>query len=64
MDKNIAKQHTETEKKSLNKQIIEKLGMSYSIDEFTYLKEIPKNLNGKIDKLKIRQVFGQKINDS
>ncbi len=55
---------TETEKKSLNKQIIAKLGINYSIDEFVFVKELPKNLNGKIDKLKIRQIFGQKINDS
>ena len=55
---------SETEKKSLNKEIVEKLGTHCSIDEFVYVKELPKNLNGKIDKLKIRQIFGQKINDS
>ena len=60
----LEKTITETEKKSLNKQIIAKLGINYSIDEFVYVEELPKNLNGKIDKLKIRRIFGQKINDS
>lgn len=50
--------------KKLNKKIIEKLGINYNIDEFIFFNEIPKNLNGKIDKPKIRETFSQKINDS
>ncbi len=55
---------SETEKKLLNKQIINKLGSNSSIDEFVFVKEIPKNLNGKVDKPKIQVMFSQKINDS
>jgi long-chain acyl-CoA synthetase len=50
--------------KSINKKIITRLGMNYNVDEFIGLNEIPKNLNGKVDKPKIRQTFSQKINDS
>ena len=50
--------------KKFNKKIIEKLGLNYNIDEFIFFNEIPKNLNGKIDKPKIREMFSQKINDS
>ncbi len=55
---------SENDKKLLNKQIIEKLGSNSSIDEFMFIKEIPKNLNGKVDKPKIQVMFSQKINDS
>lgn len=55
---------SETEKKLLNMQIIEKLGSNSSIDEFIIVKDIPKNLNGKVDKPKIQVMFSQKINDS
>jgi long-chain acyl-CoA synthetase len=54
----------ENEKKSINKEIVEQLGMNYSIDEFIFVKEIPKNLNGKINKVKIQQIFEKQINDS
>ena len=42
-------------KKELNKKIIEELGKDYHIDEFIELDQIPKTLNGKIDKPKIKQ---------
>ncbi|MEW6044785.1 MAG: class I adenylate-forming enzyme family protein [Thermoproteota archaeon] len=50
--------------KTINKKIVDSLGINYNIDEFINLDEIPKNLNGKVDKPKIRQMFSQKINDS
>lgn len=50
--------------KKCNKKIIEKLGINYNVDKFIFFNEIPKNLNGKIDKPKIREMFSQKINDS
>ena len=47
----------ENKKKELNKKIIEKLGTHYTIDEFVKMDNIPKNINGKVDKLKIREVY-------
>ncbi len=44
-------------KKEINKKIIEKLGKNYHIDEFIQLNEIPKNVNGKIDKPQIREMY-------
>ncbi|ABX12041.1 class I adenylate-forming enzyme family protein [Nitrosopumilus maritimus] len=44
-------------KKELNKKIVEHLGNDYHIDEFKELIEIPKNINGKIDKIQIRNFF-------
>ena len=44
-------------KKEINKKIIEKLGKDYHIDEFIQLNEIPKNVNGKIDKPRIREMY-------
>jgi long-chain acyl-CoA synthetase len=44
-------------KKELNKKIIEELGKDYHIDEFIELDQIPKTLNGKIDKPKIKQNY-------
>jgi long-chain acyl-CoA synthetase len=55
---------SKTDKKLLNMQIIEKLGSNSNVDEFVFVKEIPKNLNGKVDKPKILVMFSQKINDS
>lgn len=43
--------------KELNREVIRKLGRDYCIDEFVKLNEIPKNLNGKIDKLKIKELY-------
>jgi len=44
-------------KKQLNKRIMEKLGKDYHIDEFIQLDHIPKNTNGKIDKLLIKEMY-------
>jgi long-chain acyl-CoA synthetase len=40
--------------------VISKLGMNYCIDDFMNLKEIPKNLNGKIDKQAISLAYRRK----
>ena len=48
---------TENEKKLINSQIIKNLGISYHIDEFFVLDKIPRTVNGKIDKPKIREKF-------
>ncbi len=44
-------------KKELNKKIIQKLGKDYHIDNFVQLKDIPKTINGKINKPKIRDMY-------
>lgn len=41
----------------INRSITRELGRDYSIDEFLQLDEIPKNLNGKVDKQKILQII-------
>jgi len=44
----------ESEKiKNLNQKIIEDLGREHAIDEFFQINEIPKNFNGKIDRIKL-----------
>ncbi len=43
--------------KEINKKIIYRLGKDYKIDEFIELKAIPRNINGKIDKLTIRKNY-------
>ena len=47
----------EIDEKSINLMIIKNLGKDYSIDEFYKLKELPKNINGKIDKLKLKKEY-------
>lgn len=44
-------------KKTLNASIVKELGKDYSIDEFHKLSEIPKNINGKVDKLKLKEEY-------
>lgn len=41
--------------KSLHNDVIENLGNSYKVDRFIPLKELPKNLNGKIDMTKLKE---------
>ncbi len=43
--------------KELNSAIIANLGRDCAIDEFILLDPLPKNINGKIDKLKIKGVY-------
>ena len=42
----------------------QKTEFNEGLDEFVELEHITKNLNGKIDKPKIRETFRQRINDS
>lgn len=51
--------NVEFDQKQINKKIVEELGKSYHIDQFIELKKIPKNLNGKVDKPKIRETYEQ-----
>ena len=44
-------------KKILNMNIIEKLGYDYRIDEFVKMDKIPKTINGKVDKLRIKEIY-------
>ena len=44
-------------KNEINCSITRELGRDYVIDEFFRLDAIPKNLNGKVDKQKILQLF-------
>jgi long-chain acyl-CoA synthetase len=55
--------YNEDKKKMLNQKIIERLGKDYQIDEYVKLDEIPRNINGKIDKLRIREMYKVKMND-
>jgi len=52
--------YSDNARKQLNREIVEKLGKDYQIDEFVELKEIPKNINGKIDKPKLRKFYKEK----
>lgn len=42
----------------LNGVIIERLGKSYKVDRFIGVDEIPKNLNGKVDKEQLKKAYG------
>lgn len=42
---------------TLNRVIIERLGKAYKVDKFIEKKEIPKNLNGKTDKEKLKKEY-------
>lgn len=53
----ITKSSSAKEQKFVNKQITEKLGRDYHIDEFIELEDMPKTVNGKIDKPKIRENY-------
>jgi long-chain acyl-CoA synthetase len=44
-------------KKALNRHILQHLGRDYLIDEFLQMTELPKNINGKIDKSQIKQIY-------
>ncbi len=44
-------------KKTLNRSISEKLGVDYRIDEFVQCDSIPKNINGKIDRQRIKMQY-------
>jgi len=53
----LSLENNEDVKKQLNKKIIEELGKDYHIDEFIELVEIPKTVNGKINKPQIRELY-------
>lgn len=42
---------------TLNQVIVEQLGSAYRADRFLPVKEIPKNLNGKVDKEKLKREY-------
>ncbi|MCX6984810.1 MAG: class I adenylate-forming enzyme family protein, partial [Lentisphaerae bacterium] len=50
--------YNDSRSKELNSAIIANLGKDYAIDEFILLDPLPKNTNGKIDKLKIKDMYG------
>lgn len=41
----------------LNEVVVEQLGKAYKVDKFVPVKEIPKNLNGKVDKEKLKREY-------
>lgn len=41
----------------LNQRIAKELGAHYRVDDFIRLDELPKNLNGKVDKMKLRTII-------
>lgn len=41
----------------LNARIVEQLGKAFKVDRFVWVNEIPKNLNGKVDKEKLKKAF-------
>lgn len=52
---------SEDKKKEFSREAVVKLGRDYQIDEFVALEEIPKNINGKVDKLQLRSLYGALI---
>jgi len=42
---------------SLNAIIVERLGRTYRVDQFVWVNEIPKNLNGKVDKEVLKKAW-------
>lgn len=42
---------------ALNQIVVDKLGKAYKIDKFICIKEIPKNLNGKVDKERLKREY-------
>ncbi|BDZ68995.1 class I adenylate-forming enzyme family protein [Methanobacterium ferruginis] len=46
------------DKKQINDELSHELGRDYIIDQFIELEEIPKNINGKVDKIKIKELYG------
>jgi len=50
-------QFGDDKKKELSREVVVKLGRDYQIDEFVTLNEIPKNTNGKVDKLQLRALI-------
>ena len=43
--------------KEINRDIVKNVGIEYNIDEFVSIDEIPRNLNGKIDRPKMREIY-------
>lgn len=52
-----AKQPMENPAVDLNGVIIEQLGKTYKVDRFISVDEIPKNLNGKVDKERLKKAY-------
>lgn len=48
------------EKMQINTELSNKLGSAYKIDEFIFINEIPKNINGKVDKKKLQIMYEEK----
>lgn len=51
------KEQTEDLGAELNALIVERLGKAFKVDRFVWIEEIPKNLNGKVDKEKLKKAF-------
>lgn len=49
--------YSENARKDLARKVVNELGKDYTIDQYTELKNIPKNTNGKIDKKAIRELL-------
>lgn len=45
----------EVNKNEINKKVVESFGIMYKVDEFKKIEFMPKNINGKIDKNKLRE---------
>lgn len=53
----VLKEKIENVPVTLNRIIIDRLGKAYKVDKFIEVKEIPKNLNGKTDKEKLKKEY-------
>lgn len=53
----VLNNHIENVAVALNKIIIERLGKAYKVDQFIAKKELPKNLNGKMDKELLKKEY-------
>ena len=53
----VLNNHIENVAVAFNKIIIEQLGKAYKVDQFIAKKELPKNLNGKMDKELLKKEY-------
>ena len=54
IDSDLEKEQIE---EALTKKVMKELGKSFRIDKFIYIDRIPKNVNGKVDKKKLKSTF-------
>lgn len=51
--------HRYTDIKEINQSILKDLGKDYYVDVFFKVDKIPKNINGKVDKMKLKEIYNE-----